>query len=188
MNGPIKLLAGENTVHMHAHEVHEKAAHAHSTGNKAIGLTIAVLAVLSAFVTTLSSHTSTEKVIVETKIADWWAYSHSSDSNSRLYDVNAKVAELSMANGAAVSRELRAERDKQSREASEARATAQKLEHESAGLGRKINYYSGAELFLQLSVVLCSVSLLTEVSRFWKASFASTAVGCVLAVVGIVLH
>jgi hypothetical protein len=81
---------------MHAHEVHEKTAHAQATGNKAIGLTIAVLAVRSAFVTVLMSHTSTDKVIVETKIADCWSYSHSNDSNARLYDVNAKVAELSM--------------------------------------------------------------------------------------------
>jgi len=175
-------------VHMHAHEVHEQTAHAHSTGNKAIGLTIAVLAVLSAFVTTMISHTSTEKVIVETKVADWWAYSHSSDSNARLYDVNARVAELSMTNGAAVAGELRGERDKQRQEASDARAMAQKLERESAGLGRKGNYSAGAELFFQLSVVLCSISLLTEVSLFWKSSFASTTVGCFLAIAGIVLH
>jgi hypothetical protein len=173
-------------VHMHAHEVHEKTAH--STGNKAIGLTIAVLAVLSAFVTTVITHTSTEKVIVETKVADWWAFSHSSDSNARLYDVNAKVAELSMTNGAAVAGELRGERDKQRQEASDARVMAQKLERESARLGRKGNYCAGAELFFQLSVVLCSISLLTEVSLFWKSSFASTAVGCLLAAAAIALH
>lgn len=173
---------------IHAHEVHEKTAHAQATGNKAIGLTIAVLAVLSAFVTVLMSHTSTDKVIVETKIADWWSYSHSNDINARLYDVNAKVAELSMANGAAVAVELRAERDKQRKEADDARVMAQKLEHDSAALSRKGNYYSGAELFLQLSVVLCSVALLTDLSVFWKGSFLSTAVGCLLAVVGMALR
>jgi hypothetical protein len=47
-------------VSLHAHE---KTAHAHSMGNKAIGLTIAVLAVLSASVTVLMSHTSTDKQI-----------------------------------------------------------------------------------------------------------------------------
>jgi hypothetical protein len=175
-------------VHMHLHEIQEQTAHAHSTGNKAIGLTIAILAVLSVFVTTLISHTTTDKVVVETKIADWWAYSHSSDSNARLYDVNAKVAELGMTNGAALARELRTEGEQQRREASNARTEAQKLERASAALGRKTNYYSGAELFMQLSVVLCSISLLTEVNLYWKASFFSTAVGCLLAVIAISLH
>jgi hypothetical protein len=175
-------------VSMHAHEVHEKTEHAQATGNRAIGLTIAVLAVLSALVTVLMNHTSTEKLIVETKIADWWSYSHSNDINARLYDVNAKVAELSMASGAAVAVELRAERDKQRKEADDARVMAQKLERDSAALSRKGNYYSGAELFLQLSVVLCSVALLTEQSFFWKGSFLSTAVGCLLAVAGMALR
>ena len=173
---------------MHAHEVHEKTGHAQAAGNKAIGLTIAVLAVLSALVTVLMSHTSTEKVITETKIADWWSYSHSNDINARLYDVNAKVAELSMTNGAAVAGELRAERDRQRKEADDARAMAQKLERDSAALSRKGNYYSGAELFLQLSVVLCSVALLTELSVFWEGSFLSTAAGCLLAAVGMALR
>jgi hypothetical protein len=173
---------------LHAHEVHEKTGHAQATGNKAIGLTIAVLAVLSAFVTVLMSHTSTDKVIVETKVADWWAYSHSNDTNARLYDVNAKVAELSMANGAAIAEELRGERDKQRKEAGDARAMAQKLERESESLTRKTNYYSSAELFLQVSVVLCSIALLTGLSVFWKGSFLSTAVGCLLAVVGMALR
>jgi uncharacterized protein DUF4337 len=174
-------------VSIHPHEIHEKTAHAQAVGNKRIGLTIAVLAVLSAFVTVLLSHTSTDKVIVETKIADWWGYSHSNDSNARLYDVNARIAELSMANGAAVAGELRAERDKQRKEADEARAMAQNLERESAALTRKGNYYSGAELFLQFSVVLCSVALLTDLGFFWKGSFLSTAVGCLLAVAGMAL-
>ena len=173
---------------IHAHEVHEKTVHAQATGNKAIGLTIAVLAVLSALVTVLAGYSNTDKLIVETKVADWWAYSHSSDSNARLYDVNAKIAELSMANGAAVAGELRAERDQQRKQADEARVMAQNLERESAALTRKTNYYSGAELLLQFSVVLCSIALLTDLSFFWKGSFVSTAVGCLLAVVGMLLH
>ena len=173
---------------MHAHELHQKTEDAKATGNKAIGLTIAVLAVLSAFVTMLANYCSTEKVIVETKIADWWSYSHSNDINARLYDVNAKVAELGMANGAAVAAELRAERDKQRKEADDARRIAQKLERDSAAQSRKANYYSGAELCLQFSVVLCSIALLTDLKVFWKSSFLSTAAGCLLAVVGIALR
>ncbi len=173
---------------IHAHDVQEKMEHAHFTGNKAVGLMIAILAVLSAIATVLIEHTSTETVIVETKIADWWSYSHSNDSNARLYDVNAKVAQLSMANGAAVASELRAERDRQLKESDNARVMAQKLEHESAALRRKVSFYSIAELFLQVSVVLCSIALLTGLNWFWKGSFVSTGLGCLLVVVGMALR
>jgi hypothetical protein len=173
---------------LHGNEVHEHVKHARETGNKGIGLTIAVLAVLSAFVAMLLNHTSTEKVIVETKIADWWAYTHSNDSNARLYDVDARLAELNGAVGASVAAELRKERDRQTKDSDEARAMAQKLERESQTLTRKWKYYGSAELFLQFSMVLCSIALLTDLSIFWKSSFVSAMAGVALVVWGLVLH
>jgi hypothetical protein len=175
-------------VSLHAHEIHDQTEHAHAPGTKGIGLTIAILAVLSAFVTMLMNHTSTEKVIVETKVADWWTYSHSNDSNARLYDVNARIAQLNAAGGAAIAAELRGERDRQRQDSDDARVMAQKLERDSAALTRKGNYYSSAELLLQLSVVLCSVAILTDLSVFWKGSFLSTAAGLLLAMIGMALR
>jgi aminopeptidase N len=170
-----------------AYELHEEAEHAHAKGNKGIGLTIAFIAVFSAFVSMLVTENNTNKVIVETKIADWWAYSHSKASNAQLYEVNAKLAELNRG-GAAVAEEFRRERDQKLKESVEARLMAQDLERESAALTRKGNYYSVAELFLQFSVVLCSVALLTEISVFWKSSFVSMTAGLLLAAVGVILR
>ena len=169
-------------------EVHEKTERARAKGNRSIGLTIAILAVFSAVSTMLITVTTTNKVIIETKIADWWAYSHSNDSNARFYDANAKIVELNAGSGAGLAGDLRQERDRERKASDEARLMAQKLERESAALTRKENYYSTAELFFQLSVVLCSIALLTDVSMFWKSSFVSTAAGLLVAVVGAVLH
>ncbi len=169
-----------------AHEFHEEAEHAHAKGNKGIGLTIAFIAVFSAFVSMLVTENNTNKVIVETKIADWWAYSHSNASDAQLYEVNAKLAELNPGGGA-VAEELRRQSDQKRKESNDARLMAQVLERESAALTRKGNYYSVAELFLQFSVVLCSVALLTEISVFWKSSFVSITAGLLLAAVGLIL-
>jgi hypothetical protein len=168
-------------------DLHEQAEHAHSKGNKGIGLTIALIAVFSAFVSMLVTENNTNKVIVETKIADWWAYSHSKASNAQLYEVNAELAELN-SGGAAVAEQLRRQRDEKQKESLDARLMAQKLEHESAALTREGKYYSVAELFLQFSVVLCSVALLTEISVFWKSSFVSMSAGLLLAAVGMILR
>lgn len=169
-------------------EVHERINHARTSGNKWIGLTIAILAVFSAFVSMLMSENNTEKVVIETKTADWWAYSHSNDSNARLYEAIAKIAELNPGTGARVAADLRRERDNQQEKSDEARVMAQKLEKESAALSRQRNYYSAAELLVQFSVVLCSIALLTELSLFWKTSFVSTALGLLLAIIGMLLY
>ena len=169
-------------------EVYEQTEHARSKGSKRIGLTIAVLAVFSTLVTILMSENNTEQVVIETKIADWWAFTHSNDSNARLYEATAKIAELNPGTGAGLASDLRRERDHQKKESNDARVMAQKLEKESAALTRQSNYYSTAELFLQFSVVLCSVALLTELRWFWKSSIVSTTLGLLLAIVGLLLH
>jgi hypothetical protein len=176
------------TMTLHPHEVYEKAEHSHAKGSKRIGLTIAILAVFSASVTILMSGNNTDKVVIETKTADWWAYSHSNDSNARLYEAAAKIAELSPGAGAGVAADLRRERDDERRQSDGARVMAQKLERESVALTHQQNYYSVAELFIQLSVVLCSIALLADLSWFWKSSLVSTAVGLSLAIAGALLY
>lgn len=170
------------------HEVHEQIKHAQAIGSKRIGLTIAILAVFSAFVSILMSQNNTEKVVTETKTADWWAFTHSNDSNARLYEATAKIAELNLGTGERLAADLRRERDHQQKESDDARVMAQKLERESSALTRQSRYYSTAELFLQFSVVLCSIALLSELSLFWKASFVSTALGLLLAIIGMLLY
>lgn len=172
----------------HPHEVYEQTEHARLKGSKRIGLTIAILAVFSTFVTILMTQNNTEKVVIETKTADWWAFTHSNDSNAKLYEATAKIAELNPGIGARLAADLRRERDHQQKKSDDARVMAQKLERESAALTRQSNYYSTAELFLQFSVVLCSIALLTELRWFWKSSLISTAVGLLLAIVGMLLH
>jgi hypothetical protein len=41
--------------------------------------------------TMLANNANTKKIVVETKTADWWAYSHSNDTNSRIYMANERL-------------------------------------------------------------------------------------------------
>jgi len=79
---------------MHKHEVHEQVEKAHGKQQKGIGLTTAVVAVLLAIATMLANRANTQKVVLETKIADWWAYAHSNDTNARIYMANERIAQL----------------------------------------------------------------------------------------------
>jgi Domain of unknown function (DUF4337) len=48
--------------------------------------------------------------------------------------------------------------------------------------------FDGAELFLEISIVLCSIALLAENRMYWKLSFISTIMGVAVALWGLLLH
>jgi hypothetical protein len=62
------------------------------------------------------------------------------------------------------------------------------LEKETGLIDRQANRYNAAELFLEISIVLCSIALLTEARFYWRISFIATAVGVGLAVWGLLLR
>ena len=53
---------------------------------------------------------------------------------------------------------------------------------------RKSDRYDAAELFLEISIVLCSIALLTENKMYWKLSFISTFIGVAVALWGVLLY
>src|ERR1051326_2780791 len=111
------------------HAIHE-SMEAQEKWSKGIGLTTALIAVVLAITTMLANGAHTEKVVLETRIADWWNYTHSNDTNARLYMVNERIAQLHGEKDAAQEfHQLYASRKKDS---DDARVTAQKLEKDSS--------------------------------------------------------
>ena len=160
---------------MHTHQIHEQVEKAHEKQQKSIGLTTAVLAVLMALATMMANNSNTRKIVVETKTADWWAYAHSNDTNSRIYMANERLAQLQ--GQAQAAQEFHQLSEQQKKESDDAKAMAQSLEKDSAVLAHKALYAEIAELFLEISIVLCSVALLTDLLLFWHLSFISTVAG-----------
>jgi hypothetical protein len=54
---------------------------------------------------------------------------------------------------------------------------ARDMERETALIARKADHYDSAELFLEVSIVLCSISLLAETKLYWSLSFITTGIG-----------
>ena len=61
---------------------------------------------------------------------------------------------------------------------------AKEMEHERDLVEQRANFYDAAELFLEISIVLCSIALLSEMKLFWKLSFISTILGIGIALWG----
>jgi hypothetical protein len=166
---------------MQPHQIQEQVEQAHGKQQKGIGLTTAVVAVLLALATMLANNANTKKIVVETKTADWWAFSHSNDTNSRIYMANERLAQAQGQDRAA--QEFHSLYQEQKKDSEDAKVTAQSLEKDSALQSRKALYGEIAELFLEVSIVLCSVALLTDLMLFWRLSFISTVGGIALIVV-----
>jgi hypothetical protein len=67
------------------------------------------------------------------------------------------------------------------------REKARDMEKETALISRKADRYDSAELFLEISIVLCSISLLAETRLYWRLSFISTAFGIAVLLWGLAI-
>jgi hypothetical protein len=239
---------------MNPEEMKEVAEHAHEKGEKRIGLTMAIVAVLLAIATLLGHRTHTEEGLLQGKIVDEWNFYQAKHGRAHEYGALAEIAAIlphgrareiairdykksldeecgtpaehgcsSPAKDSAVLQELMggtktestgheggsehdppAAKEKPAEaggEKSEAAAghgeakpsnhkpgavniqdTAREMEHEREIMERRADFYDSAELFLEISIVLCSIALLAEVKMFWQLSFVTTIIG-----VGVIL-
>ncbi len=238
-------------------ELKEGAEHAHERGEKGIGLTMAIVAVLLAIATLMGHRTHTEEGLIQGKIVDEWNFYQAKHSRAHEYGAIAEVAAL-LPNGKdlalkdykkslgeecgsppehgcsspakdssilrplltpdsttsgkedkkeqdePVKKESSAKDDSAQEHGKEAAAneqhenkssghrpgavniqeSAKEMERERDLVERRANYYDGAELFLEISIVLCSIALLAEAKLFWQLSFISTILGIGVALFG----
>jgi hypothetical protein len=244
---------------MNVEELKEGAEHAHNSGEKRIGLTMAIVAVLLAMATLMGHRAHTEEGLMQGKIVDEWNFYQAKHSRAHEYGAIAEVAAL-LPNGKELalkdykksldeecgmppehgcsspakdssllrpllmpapsgngSKENKTEQEstdkhdvpvkenaaqEPGKEAAAAKEqhenksssrkpgamniqeSAKEMEHEREIVERRANYYDGAELFLEISIVLCSIALLAEAKLFWKLSFITTILGISVALVG----
>ena len=234
-------------------ELKEGVEHAHSSGEKGVGLTMAVVAVLLAMATLLSHRAHTEEGLLQGKIVDEWNFYQAKHSRAHEFGEFAEIAALlpnpnakdlalkdykksqeeecgtpadhnckGPAKDSAIlqallppapatgSSESKPDQETPAKEAAaedHAKGTpnpkdhenkpathkpgaanieddAKEMEHERDLVEQRADFYDAAELFLEISIVLCSIALLSEMKLFWKLSFISTILGIGIALWG----
>ena len=181
-------------------ELSEQAEEAHHRGQKAIGLTTAITAVLLAVATLLGHRAHTEEIVLQGERNTQWV-NFDTKRMQRVLDedlatlsaalpgVNRDTAEKFREN-ARVERE--GEPAKEGAPAKpgteEIRSQAIELDKEMKVTQRRASFYDAAELFLEISIVLCSISLLAGTRLYWRLSFITTAMGIAVAIYGGVLR
>jgi len=175
------------------HELHEHAEHAREHPDLApITITMAVLAVLVATVSLLGHRTHTEEVILQNKVTDQWSYYQA--KNIRLHTdqlfadlagiVTSKDAEAS----AKLQEKVRTEADRYKDEKKEIETKAHELEQDFALTHRKADRFDLGEVFLEIALVITSITLLSGRRIYWHLGLVMAAGGIVIACSAWLVH
>jgi hypothetical protein len=173
-------------------ELQEHAEHAqHHPDLAPVSLTMALLAVAVAIVTLLGHRAHTEEVVQQAKASDQWAYYQSKNIRENTDQV---LADFAVANNkdqgdvAKFHEKYAAEAEKQHKEKGEIQDKAKELEGEVASERHRADRYDLAEVFLEIGLVVTSITLLSGKKIFWYAGMVFAVLGIVVAAMGVLAH
>jgi Domain of unknown function (DUF4337) len=167
---------------MSAHEeVEEHVHHAHDPFDKTVAGTMAIMAAFLAVVSVLSQYFNTEKLLAQGKASDQWAYSQAKDIRHYIAETTRdSLKELRPGSPEIATYDQDAKKYK--KQATEIQDKAQDLENERDAHGRKADRFHFGEVFLEVAIVLSSLSILTKRKPFFWAGAAAAAVGVLIGV------
>jgi hypothetical protein len=176
-----------------AQELRENAEKAREDRSlAAVSLTMAILAVFVAVVSLLGHRAHTEEVVLQAKSSDQWAYYQAKnirEHEDALFSDLASVVASTDAGAMAKFREKstqEAERYKKDKE--DIQQEARKLEGEVATERHRADLFDLAEVFLEIGLVVTSITLLSGRRIFWHLGIVLSVVGVVVAAMGVLAH
>jgi hypothetical protein len=167
-------------------ELHEHAEHAREHPDLApITLTMAVLAVLVATVSLLGHRTHTEEIILQNKVTDQWAYYQAKNirrhTDELFADLTTVVASKDADAVAKLQEKYRAEADRYKEEQKELDKEARATEKETELTRRKADRFDLGEVFLEIALVITSITLLSGRRMFWHLGLLLATAGILVA-------
>jgi preprotein translocase subunit SecD len=174
-------------------ELQEHAEHAREHPDLApVSLTMAVVAVLVATVSLLGHRTHTEEIILQNKVTDQWGYYQAKNIRRHNDEVFADLTSVVAAKDAEAAAKLRdkyhAEAERYKDEQTELDAKARELEKEGEQTRRKADRFDLAEVFLEIALVVSSITLLSGRRVFWHLGLFMAAAGILVAASVWILH
>ena len=152
---------------------------------KRVALTIAILAVVLSFVGNLGDNAKTESVIKINEASNQWGYFQAKGIKGQLSEMQGELLSA-VASGQGAEEAVRraekwkAESKRYDEETAGIKARAEELGREAARCGLVNDRCDHASLFLQVAVVLCSVSILSGWRPFWWIGIGLGVAGTVL--------
>jgi len=146
-----------------------------------VSLTMAILAVLVATVTLLGHRAHTEEILMQTRATDQWAYYQA--KNMRRNNLEALDDVLGALEGAhpdkagEVHKRFHQDIDKYRDQQKDIQNEARTLEDEVRLSTARANRFDLGEVFLEIALVVTSITLLTDRRAYWYLGFVFAALG-----------
>ena len=174
-------------------ELQEHAEHAkHDPTLVPISVTMAILAVLVAIVTLLGHRAHTEEVVLQAKSSDQWAYYQAKNIRRHTDELFTDLTSVQATTDAAALTKLR---EKYSGEASRYKDEQKEIEDKAREMEAEVTHernradrFDLAEVFLEIGLVITSITLLSGRRIFWAMGIVLGVVGIVLAATGFLVH
>jgi hypothetical protein len=157
-----------------------------------VSITISIMAVLVAAATLLGHRAHTEELLRQSQAADRWAQYQA--KSVRLHetqgfsDVVNLVASLDKEKGEALREKYAKEVEHYQSDKQDISKEAKDLETDRDLAGRRADRFDGGEAFLEIGLVICSITLLTKRKGFWFGGLLIGGAGIALALTGFFFH
>ena len=173
-------------------ELQEHAEHGrHNPSSAPVSLTMAILAVLVATISLLGHRAHTEEVVLQNQVSDQWAYYQAKNIRRHTDELFADLTSVVVSKDAAETAKLHdkylAEAERYRKEQGEVEAKAKELQEENSHERRRADRYDLSEVFLEIGLVVTSVTLLSGRKIFWHVGIGFALVGAGTAVLGILV-
>jgi uncharacterized protein DUF4337 len=157
-----------------------------------VSLTMAILAVFVAAVSLLGHRAHTEEILLQNKVTDTWAYYQAKGVRAR--NLEALDELLQAIDNKNEEKAKQADQDFQAgaiayhNDQKKLYDEAQDLERELQKQTLRANIFDVGEVFLEIALVVTSITLLTDNRRYWYLGMALACVGIVVAASGLLVR
>ena len=146
-----------------------------------VSLTMAILAVLVATVSLLGHRAHTEEILLQTRATDQWSYYQAKNMRRNnleaLDDVLTALENTKAERAQEVQKRFHQEIEKYREQQSDIQKEARGLEAEVQHTSRRADRFDLGEVFLEVALVVTSITLLTDRRAYWYFGLVLAAIG-----------
>jgi hypothetical protein len=167
-------------------EVEEQIHHAHESGDpfdKVVAGSMATIAALLAIVSVLGQHFNTEKLLRQQEASDQWAWFQGKDIR-RYTAALAQDIVAQIKGDQKVMTKYADDAARYKKQSEEIQNRARELEAERDEMGRQAEFYHFGEVFLEVAIVLSSLSILFKRRALFGGGIGCALLGCAISIYG----
>jgi hypothetical protein len=157
-----------------------------------VSITMSILAVLVASVTLLGHRAHTEELLLQARASDQWAFYQAKNirrhEDQETADILGTLVQQDKEKAQAAREKYLKEGERYEADKDQISDKAKELESERDLYSRRADRFDGGEGLLEVALVICSITMLTDRRFFWYGGMLIGAAGVILAVTGLFLH